>query len=718
MMESYVNAVDPPMESYCKKNKKFYSNTIYTFDIETTSMFDFGDGWETARYDDDIDYKQVPRACVPYIWMFGINDKTYYGREFYDFERMLLLISDPLYVKVVWVQNLAYEFGFLPDILEHYTIEGMVARDKRKPIQFFVKELNILFRCSYMLTNMSLENAAKEYTSVEKKTGDLDYNKGLRSPLTELTAEELGYCEYDIICLREIVKHYIEEYGGVAKIPLTSTSTVRYAIKKVIDFAYIRRQQSLVPPVEMYLRFWWAFAGGYTHANILNSSRIIRGNIYSKDIAISYPTVMVTEKFPCQPFRKATPTEFLSGKKRDKYCYLLKVRFEGLESMYYNHYLQYEKVKVTVVNPVTDNGRIVSCDSCEYWLTDVDFDIMMVNYHIEKVEILECFKSFKKYLDIRIIKFILDLYGKKTTLKGFTSDDPAEVERVEQIYKASKALLNGIYGMSVTSILHTAEYENHDWSMPHALDPDREENRGLTYAQMFENFCTEKLEEAKKSFSTLFFYPVGVWVTAYARRNLVMRIFSSPEFDRDMIYCDTDSLKYTGHYDHIFDEYNKSVYNKYCEVVREFPTELKISDFMPVDRKGKQHPIGYFEDDGIYTEFITHGAKKYCYRSKDDGQLHITVSGVSKKGVAALNNDIRNFKKDFRWGYADSGKLTHDYVECQSDFTFTDMDGNEYRSIQKHAVILYPATYTLGITGFYEMLIEYFNLGKMRNYCR
>ena len=59
MMESYVNAVDPPMESYCKKNKKFYSNTIYTFDIETTSMFDFGDGWETARYDDDIDWNRL-----------------------------------------------------------------------------------------------------------------------------------------------------------------------------------------------------------------------------------------------------------------------------------------------------------------------------------------------------------------------------------------------------------------------------------------------------------------------------------------------------------------------------------------------------------------------------------------------------------------------------------------------------------------------------------
>ena len=717
MMEYYTSFVDPPMQSYSKKSKKFYSDNIYTFDIETTSLFDFGNGWEHAKYDDDIDYKEVPRAAVPYIWMFGVNGKRYYGREFYDFEKILISISDPLYRKVIWIQNLAFEFGYLPDIINKYTVEAMIAREKRKPIQFYVRELNIVFRCSYMLTNMSLENAAKEYTNVEKKTGDLDYNK-LRSPLTRLTETEMGYCEYDIICLEKIIEYYLKKYNGIAKIPLTSTSTVRHAIKKVVDFAYIKHQQELVPPVDMYLRFWWAFAGGYTHANVINASRVIKGVIHSKDIASSYPTVMVTEKFPSQPFRKATPKEFLEGKKRDKYCYLLKVRFEGLESRYYNHYLQYEKVKVNVVNPVTDNGRVVSCDSCEYYLTDVDYDIMMVNYHAEKVTILECYKSFKKYLDIRIIKFILDLYCKKTTLKGFTSDDPEEVERVEAIYRAAKALLNGIYGMSVTSILHQAEYEDHEWTIPATLDPDNPENAGLTTSHMFANFCSEKLEESKKSFSTLFFYPVGIWVTSYARRNLVMRIFSSHDFDRDMIYTDTDSLKYTGDYNHIFDEYNKSVYNKYCEVVREFPTDLKISDFMPKDRKGIAHPIGYYEDDGTYTEFITHGAKKYCYRSAEDGKLHITVSGVSKKGVSALNDDINNFKKDFRWSYRDSGKLTHDYVDNQADFTFTDIDGNEYTSHQRHAVILYPATYTLGITGIYELLIEYFRLGKMRRYER
>ena len=51
------------------------------------------------------------------------------------------------------------------------------------------------------------------------------------------------------------------------------------------------------------------------------------------------------------------------------------------------------------MNPCTDNGRIISCDECTYWLTDVDYDIMCKNYSMSEPEILECYKSFKDYLD-------------------------------------------------------------------------------------------------------------------------------------------------------------------------------------------------------------------------------------------------------------------------------------------------------------------------------
>ena len=732
MMIHYKHLKVPEVTSYSKKSKRYYDDNIFCFDIETTSMFNFDGEWKPFIYDDSIDYTDIPKAAVPYIWMFSVNNAVYYGREFEDFEKVLQQISNPLYCRVVWTHNLSFEFGYLPQILNKYTITEMVAREKRKPIQFYVKELNILFKCSYMLTNMSLDNAAKEFTKISKKTGQLDYNV-LRSPLTELSELEKEYCEYDCLVLKAIIEVFRDRYNGIAKIPLTSTSTVRAAIKNEVDYGYIKHQQNLVPNPEMYLRYWWSFAGGYTHANVLNASKIFRAKkvkgkydestyIHSKDIASSYPTVMLTEKFPCQAFRRCKVEEFFNPDKREKYAYLLKVRLYVVESKYYNHYLQYEKVKVNVVNPVTDNGRIVKCDFCEYWLTDIDYDIMTTNYHVDKIEIVEIYKSLKRYLDIRILKFIIDLYQKKTALKGFTSDDPNEVEQVEAIYRASKALLNGIFGMSVTSILHTACYENHEWCIPEKLD--YEKNPGKSYSEMFSEFVEEKLADAKRSFSTLFYYPVGVWITSYARRNLVMRLFTdcshiegpSDNFDRDSIYMDTDSIKYTGDYEWIFEEYNNELYKKYEKVVAEFPDELTIDMFMPEDRKGVKHPIGYFEDDGEYIEFITHGAKKYCYRSAEDGELHITVSGVSKKGVSALNDDIRNFRKDFKWGYSDSGKLMHTYIEDQDNITFTDVQGNVYTSHQKYSVVLQPTSYTLGITDFYEMLVRLFELGKMRRY--
>jgi hypothetical protein len=711
MMEWYKDAVDVKVTSSHKKNKRLYSDDIYTFDIETTSMFRINDEWQPFIYDDSMDYDTIDKAGVPYIWMFGINDKTYYGREFYDFMDMLKLISNPIYTKIIWVHNLSFEMSWLEDILKDYTIEEVVARANRKPIQFYIKELNILFRCSYMLTNLSLENSAKEYTKVAKRTGDLDYNV-LRSPLTELTETELGYCEYDIITLREVIKHFRGLYKSVCRIPLTSTSRVRDALRKAVDVWYIKKMQSLIPSPEMYLRLWYAFAGGYTHANVLRASKVIRGLIKSKDLASSYPTVMVTEKYPSQQFRMCKASEFLEGKKRESYAYLLRVKFTGVRSKFYNHYLQFEKVKNNVINPCTDNGRIVSCDECEYWLTDIDFDIMQCNYIIDKVEILECYKSFKKYLDRRIIRFILSLYGNKTKLKGFVSDDPEEMEYIQKIYQSSKANINGLFGMSVTSIMsQTTDYTNHNWSIVPELDPNNKNNLGKTPEQMLNQFLIKKLDDSKDSYSTLFQYSTGVWVTSYARRNLLYNtVLSDHEFDRAVIYMDTDSIKYDGDFEYIFEEYNKNMVEKYKKVIEYYP-EFTLEDFMPEDRNGVKHPIGFFEDDGEYTEFITHGAKKYCYRSKEDGELHITVSGVSKKGVKALNNDISNFTKDFKWGYSTSGKLIHRYFDEQPDITFTDCQGHVYTSHQRHSVVLYPTSYTLGITEMYERLVKQYEKG-------
>ena len=84
----------------------------------------------------------------------------------------------------------------------------------------------------------------------------------------------------------------------------------------------------------------------------------------------------------------------------------------------------------------------------------------------------------------------------------------------------------------------------------------------------------------------------------------------------------------------------------------------------------------------------------------------MTVSGVRKKAVAALNDDISNFKKGLVFGYNDAEKLIHYYDDNQPEFDYRDVDGNIYHSKQRHSIILQPTTYTLGITAEFEDFIR------------
>ena len=250
--------------------------------------------------------------------------------------------------------------------------------------------------------------------------------------------------------------------------------------------------------------------------------------------------------------------------------------------------------------------------------------------------------------------------------------------------------------MSVTNPLkNSADYNNGEWS-----------RKALT-----DSFVNEILENTRKSYSTLFYYATGIFVTSYARRNLYSMIISSHEFDRHMIYADTDSIFYYGDFEYLFEEYNKDLREKYKKVCSYF-SQLKIEDFIPKDKKGNIHPLGEWETDKVMKKFITLGAKKYCYVDMNN-ELKITVSGVSKKGASALH-DITDFKKGFTWGYRDAHKLAHFYNDEQPQVTFTDADGNQYTNPFKHGLILQPTTYTLGVTELYEALIEYFQESEDR----
>ena len=100
------------------------------------------------------------------------------------------------------------------------------------------------------------------------------------------------------------------------------------------------------------------------------------------------------------------------------------------------------------------------------------------------------------------------------------------------------------------------------------------------------------------------------------------------------MYSDTDSVK--GY------EWDMEKLKSYNDEIIRISTERNVG---LVKYNGEEFRFGIADFDGEYTEFITHGSKRYCYREK--GNLHITVAGVPKDGVYCLNDDITNFKKGF-----------------------------------------------------------------------
>src|SRR5574344_495032 len=101
----------------------------------------------------------------------------------------------------------------------------------RTPIKAMTEQ-GIEFRDSYILSGLPLKLVAENLTShnIKKLVGDLDYSL-IRTDVTRVTDKELGYMLNDVVILIYYITEQIEQYGNIAKIPLTNTGRVRLAVK-------------------------------------------------------------------------------------------------------------------------------------------------------------------------------------------------------------------------------------------------------------------------------------------------------------------------------------------------------------------------------------------------------------------------------------------------------------------------------------------------------
>ena len=182
------------------QRKEPYCNNIMTLDMEVSTVF-LSDNDEWLGFDRSLPqgyYINREKQSVVYIWMLSIDDVVYYGRELDELKQFIHKINHKLRGRrgIIYIHNLSYEFQFLRNV---FSLVDDFSRKRRQPMKCDILGTTITLRCSSILSGMKLEDIPKAYhMNVSKKVGQLDYDK-VRHPRTPLTAEELEYCEYDII---------------------------------------------------------------------------------------------------------------------------------------------------------------------------------------------------------------------------------------------------------------------------------------------------------------------------------------------------------------------------------------------------------------------------------------------------------------------------------------------------------------------------------------
>lgn len=633
-----------------KENKVYYKNIITAFDIETT------------RLDND--------QSIMYVWQIQFGDFcTVIGRTWGEFLQVVDMLSSPLCdgeYCVMYVHNLSYEFQFLAGIY-NFAPEQVFAIKSRKVLKCTMK--NVEMRCSYLHSNMSLAMYLDKMGAEHRKLSGDDYNYSVkRYPDTVLSAEEIEYCQNDVLGLVEaLTNEMCIDDDNLYSIPLTSTGYVRRDIKFAMRSTPKWYVKDMLPDFDLYCILREAFRGGNTHANRYYAGMIL-ANVKSADRSSSYPDVQINCKFPVSRFKKEQLNEKKAIRlmKNGKRAFVTRIVLEGNIRLHHAWwgcpYLAKDKCRF-VENGTFDNGRILTADYLETTVTDIDLSIILSEYDFDRILLFDSYTA--RYGDLPpVYKVVInEYYNRKTTLKG--------VDGMEVQYTKAKNKLNSIYGMT-------------------AQDPVKQSidfDFGI-FSERSENPEELLLAHNEKAFLP---YQWGVWTTALARLRLEEGIRLAGE---NFVYCDTDSVKYFGEID--WTEYNKQRI-----------ADSEANEATATDPKGEMHYMGVYEQEEEYRTFVTLGAKKYAY-TYADGKTYVTVAGVNKrKGGSELDmyGGLTAFKDGFIFYIAGGNELIYNDNPDVTEYT----SDNGYTYSITRNVTIKPSTYQLGLTTEYAQLIQRLN---------
>ena len=140
----------------------------------------------------------------------------------------------------------------------------------------------------------------------------------------------------------------------------------------------------------------------------------------------------------------------------------------------------------------------------------------------------------------------------------------------------------------------------------------------------------------------------------------------------------------------------------------QLPEEL----YMPKTIKGEEKVIGQWDYEGQYQKFKTLGAKRYLVEKNND--IQFTVAGIKKASIKNymldnyqdIDSVFENFTDKLSIPSEATGKLTHTYMDSETDGYVTDYLGDTEHYYEKSYIHLEPAPFHLNIIDEFKRYLQ------------
>lgn len=472
------------------------------------------------------------------VWLWGFGSvesspKIITGNSLVSFMEMISQFSNI----DVYFHNLKFDGEF---IIWYLLKNGFTHSKSNKPInktfQTLINDMGvwycvfvvfengnkIAFKDSLKRIPLKVSQIPKAYGLDEMKT-NIDYEKS-RNVNYKPSQLEIDYVSHDVSIVCRAL--YMQDCEGMTRITVGSNAFAFFKQIFVREYLGIKTNklteinkhfESVFPvPTEREDSFCRAaYLGGWTFANPLYKGKLLetKGRVY--DVNSLYPSVMRNKPFPYgRPIKHSfgkIPDQF----KNEKYVYFHRLvfsaklkpdRFPNLKIKDSARYLWNRYITDTSHNEKTGRrcNKYVSAV-----LTNIDIEILFINYDVEIVE-------YGEYYVYRAKTGLFNSYIDYWTTKKIQ----AAKDGNNGLRTIAKLYLNNLYGKFGTN-------PNRAQKIPYIGE---------------KGSVSFKIEE--DSGKTIYI-PVAAFCTAYARQVTIMAAISA---GKRFLYADTDSLHILGDY--------------------------------------------------------------------------------------------------------------------------------------------------------------------------